>query len=153
MFKRPIPRSICLPSVSPMPPPTSESFVLGIIRFEDAKPPSYTHRVPVPIWQPPEHPPQSKPKPVERAFPEHVCEVYRKFSPRLPPLKALCDAMKLDGYPEAKIKQARDHRAKMNRTIDQRQVDLEKIFGRYNAKVTKPVKKVLKVVKKRNAAE
>lgn len=59
--------------------------------------------------------------------------------------------MKLDGYSPEKIKRARDHHAKMNRTVDQRQADLEKIFGRYNTK-SKPVKKVLKVVKKRNAA-
>jgi len=60
--------------------------------------------------------------------------------------------MKLDGYPPEKIKQARDRHAKMNRTVDQRQTELEKMFGRYNSKTTKPVKKVLKVVKKRNAA-
>ena len=87
----------------------------------------------------------------EPPFREHVSAVYQKCAPKIPPLKALCDAMKLDGYPPEKIKQARDRHAKMNRTVDQRQIELEKIFGRYNTK-SKPVKKVLKVVKKRNAS-
>jgi hypothetical protein len=107
---------------------------------------------PVPIWQPPDEPPGPRRAVDERPFQEHVSAVYQKFSPKLPPLKSLCDAMKLDGYPPEKIKQARDRHAKMNRTVDQRQTELEKMFGRYNSKTTKPVKKVLKVVKKRNAA-
>lgn len=106
---------------------------------------------PVPIWQPPDEPP-TRPVVTEPPFREHVSAVYQKCSPKLPPLKALCDAMKLDGYPPEKIKQARDRHAKMNRTVDQRQTELEKIFGRYNSKASKPVKKVLKVVKKRNAS-
>ena len=60
--------------------------------------------------------------------------------------------MKLDGYPPERIKKTRDYYAKMNRTIDQRQAEVDKVFGRYNAK-TKSVKKVLKVVKKRNVGQ
>ena len=61
--------------------------------------------------------------------------------------------MKLDGYPPERIKKTRDYYAKMNRTIDQRQAELDKVFGRYNAKTPKTVKKVLKVVKKRNVGQ
>ena len=130
----------------------NESIVARLIRNMNAvqacEAPARVH---VPIWQPPDSPPVRR-FVEERPFPEHVSAVYSKCSPALPSLKALCDAMKLDGYPPEKIKQARDHHAKMNRTVEQRQVDLEKIFGRYNTKSSKPVKKVLKVVKKRNAS-
>jgi len=112
----------------------------------------YVPRVPQPIWQPSEKRVFVPVTPVERFFPVHVHAVYQKFWPHVPPLKAVCDAMKLDGYPPEKIKRVRDRHAKMNRTIDQRQAEIEKVFGRFSAK-TKSVKKVLKVVKKRNVAE
>jgi len=54
------------------------------------------------------------------------------------------DAMRLDGFSEERIKQTRDFYATMRRTVDKRQAELEKIFGRY----TKPVKRVFKVLKK-----
>jgi hypothetical protein len=60
--------------------------------------------------------------------------------------------MKLDGYPPERIKKTRDHYAKMNRTSEQRQAEIDKVFGRFNTK-TKSVKKVLKVVKKRNVGQ
>lgn len=56
----------------------------------------------------------------------------------------MVDAMRLDGFSEERIKQTRDFYATMRRTADKRQAELEKIFGKY----TKPVKKVLKVLKK-----
>ena len=127
----------------------NESIVTTLIRNMNSVP-AYTPRPPVPVWQPPVEAPLRRTV-IERSFPEHVSAVYAKCSPALPSLKALCDAMKLDGYPPEKIKQARDHHARMNRTVEQRQVALEKIFGRYNTK-SKPVKKVLKVVKKLNVS-
>lgn len=56
----------------------------------------------------------------------------------------MVDAMRLDGYSEERIKQTRDFYATMRRTVDKRQAEVDKIFGKY----TKPVKKVLKVLKK-----
>jgi len=142
---------IRVPVVSPLPPPISESIVTRLIRNMNSSVPVYKAPMPVPVWQPPLEVPV-RPVVTEPPFREHVSAVYQKCAPALPSLKALCDAMKLDGYPPEKIKQARDRHAKMNRTVDQRQTELEKIFRRYNSKATKPVKKVLKVVKKRNAA-
>jgi hypothetical protein len=128
-----------------------ESIVTRLIRNMNSSVPTYTPRPPVPVWQPPEEQPVRRVV-TEPPFPEHVSAVYQKCAPALPSLKALCDAMKLDGYSPEKIKQVRDRHAKMNRTVDQRQTELEKVFRRYNSKTTKPVKKVLKVVKKHNVS-
>jgi hypothetical protein len=128
-----------------------ESIVTALIRDMNSCP-VYTPRPPAPVWQPPDEVRARRRAADDRPFPEHISALYAKCTSDPPSLKALCDAMKLDGYPPEKIKRARDHHAKMNRTVEQRQADLEKIFGRYNAKSAKPVKKVLKVVKKRNAA-
>lgn len=129
----------------------NESIVTALIRNMNSVP-AFKAPVPVPVWQPPDEV-QGRRTVDERPFPENVSALYQKCGANLPSLKALCDAMKLDGYPPEKIKQARDHHAKMNRTVEQRQIEIEKLFGRYNTKSSKPVKKVLKVVKKRNASE
>lgn len=151
MYKRPLPR--LSPLASPLPiVPVKESLVTKLIKIQESVP-VVKPRAYVPIWHPAETQPAPIIKPADRPFPVHVHAVYQKFCPHVPPLKALCDAMKLDGYPPEKIKQARDRHAKMNRTEDQRQAELDKVFGRYNAKATKTVKKVLKVVKKRNVGQ
>jgi hypothetical protein len=128
----------------------NESIVTTLIRNMNSCP-VYKPSTPVPLWQPPDEAPGRRRAADERSFPEHVSAIYAHCT-KLPSLKAVCDAMKLDGYPLEKIKQVRNHHAKMNRTVEQRQTDLEKIFGRYNSKTSKPVKKVLKVVKKHNAS-
>jgi hypothetical protein len=100
-------------------------------------------KAPAPIWTPPEVARERRVV-VEPPFQQHIHDVVQKFCPHRPPLKAMVDAMRLDGYSEERIKQTRDFYATMRRTVDKRQAELEKIFGKY----TKPVKKVLKVLKK-----
>lgn len=138
MYKRPIPRPPRPPErVVPVPPycfGTNAPFV----------PPPY-----VPVWEPKEIVEVEK-KP-ERPFPEHVANVVQKNSPHRPPLKQLVDAMKLDGYSDEQIKKARDSYATMRRTAEKREKDFDKLFGKYSGKTSsKPVKKVLKILKKRS---
>jgi hypothetical protein len=68
--------------------------------------------------------------------------------PHRPSVKALCEAMTLDGFSSERIKQARNYYAKLNRMRPKTDADIERIFGRYS-KSAKPVKKVLKIVKKK----
>lgn len=79
---------------------------------------------------------------------EHVNDVVQKFCPHRPPLKALVDAMRLDGFSEERIKKTRAFYAELRRTVDKRQAELDKLFGKYTSKSVKPVKKVLKILKK-----
>lgn len=134
MYKRPVirPKRVLDSPVSMRPP---------IWRFSAPDPP--TKKEPVPLWTPPEEVPQRRVV-VEPPFQKHVHDVIQKFCPHRPPLKAMVDAMRLDGFSDERIKQTRDFYATMRRTADKRQAELEKIFGKY----TKPVKKVLKVLKK-----
>lgn len=66
-----------------------------------------------------------------------------------PPLKALTDAMRADGFPETAIHVARNAQAKRRATSEKRQIEFEKIYGKYTSRSTPAVKKVLKPVKKR----
>lgn len=109
-------------------------------------PPPFERKPPVPIWKPKESYPEQVKAPI--VFHQHVYDVVQKFSPHRPPLKALVDAMRLDGFSEERIKKTRAFYAEMRRTVDKRQAELDKLFGKYSSKQTKPVKKVLKVLKK-----
>lgn len=134
MHKRPVVR----------PRRTPESPIMRSRTWQFTAPdPVQTRKDPVPIWTPPEEPPRPRVVP-EPPFHKHVLDVVQKFCPHRPPLKAMVDAMRLDGFSEERIKKTRDFYAEMRRTADKRQAELEKIFGKY----TKPVKKVLKVLKK-----
>jgi hypothetical protein len=136
MHKRPIIR----PKIAPSP--DAPPIVRPRTWHFSVPDPVLTRKEPAPIWTPTiEHKPRVV---VEPPFPQHVHDVIQKFCPHRPPLKAMVDAMRLDGFSEERIKKTRDFYATMRRTVDKRQAELEKIFGRY----TKPVKKVLKVLKK-----
>ena len=134
MFKRPIPRPPRLPEKEQQqaPPP-------WIFSVPELIPKAY-----VPIYVP--GPPTPRPPPVvARPFPHHLHAVHQKFGVHLPPLKSVCDAMRLDGYSAEKIKKVRDHYAFMRRTDDKRQRDIDRIFG-----TVKTVKRVVvKILKKR----
>lgn len=135
MYKRPTPRPKRVPDESlPVRHPEMT------MKFCVPVPPVY--KQPAPIWSPSvEYVPRvDSPNP----FHPHIYDVVQKYCPHRPPLKALVDAMRLDGFSDARIKQTRDFYATLRRTVDKRQGELEKIFGKYS----KPVKKVLKVLKK-----
>ena len=57
--------------------------------------------------------------------------------------------MRLDGFTEERVRKMRKFYADMNRTAEKRQEALDKTFGKITTK-TKTVKKVVKIVKKRN---
>jgi hypothetical protein len=79
---------------------------------------------------------------------EAIAALFERATTR-PPLKALTDAMRADGFPETAIHRARNAQAKRRATSEKRQAEFEKLFGKYNARSTPAVKKVLKAVKKR----
>lgn len=130
-----------------VPPRTSACLPLGI-KLDNPLPPVKA-RPYVPIWQPSETPIEAPVK-TDDVFQANVYAVIQKFCPHRPPLKSLVDAMRLDGFTEERIRKTRNFYAEMNRTTEKRQAALDKIFVKYNTKTVKPVKKVVKIVKKRN---
>jgi hypothetical protein len=112
-----------------------------VLRDAEAPPPKPY----VPVWQPPEYPPEPK-KPKVTFFPSHVDETIRACCPHRPSIKKMVDAMRLDGYSEEQIKKCRNSYAEFNRNAEKRDQQFQKLFGGKDQKV---VKRVLKVVKKR----
>ena len=147
MYKRPIPRPSRNPVLDDVPPCVSACLPHGIVIDQiSARPPKKEpYR---PIWQPSEHPPKPLLK-KEYVFHANIYAVYQKFCPHRPPLKPLVDAMRLDGFTEERVRKMRKFYADMNRTAEKRQEALDKTFGKITTK-TKTVKKVVKIVKKRN---
>jgi len=142
MYKRPIirpkkPAASLLSTCDPIP----GTVVYNALQSTVPLPPD--RKTPVPIWSPKDLP--LKKTESDIVFHQHVYDVVQKFCPHRPPLKALVDAMRLDGFSEERIKKTRAFYAEMRRTADKRQAELEKLFGKYTSK---PVKKVLKVLKK-----
>lgn len=98
--------------------------------------------------------PEKKPKPQKNQnthrvlFPEHVSKLFEGVQHR-PAIGPLVEAMTLDGYPAEKIIQAKKFYAWLRNTDEQRQTDLDRLFVKYNTKMSAPPKKILKVVKKK----
>lgn len=144
MYKRPIIRPKKPVDESPPPGvPIPGTVVHQASQFTVQSPPQRS--LPPPLWSPKESYPTRVVVP--SPFHENIHAVFKTFSPHCPPLKALVDAMRLDGFTDERIKKTRTFYAEMRRTDEKRQAELEKVFGKYVSK-SKPVKKVLKVLKK-----
>lgn len=142
MYKRPIIRPKKPINESPSPVvPIPGTVVYEATRFTVESAPH--KEPPAPLWAPKE----SYPTRVVKVIPfhENINVVFKDSSPHRPSLKALVDAMRLDGFTDEQVKKTRASYAEMRRTDEKRQAELEKLFGKY---VSKPVKKVLKVLKK-----
>lgn len=98
----------------------------------------------IPIWKPSETLPEPPPPPPRKETP-HICKLLQNCKGTRPSLKDMIEAARADGLPEEKLQNIRKSYAKMNRDRAKNDEKIDKIFG----KLKKPVKKVLKVVKKR----
>lgn len=132
----------------PTSPPVMSSGGLPWIPLRDTASSRISRPELVPIWQPPEYPPEKPPPPAQKEYP-HLCQLMQESRGHRPSLKDMVEAARKDGYSDEKIQRIRKSYAKMNLDRSKEDKTIERIFGANK----KPVKKVLKVVKKRGCLD
>jgi hypothetical protein len=97
-----------------------------------------------------------RPKYIEQEKPqeyshEFAFKIKKKYHPHVPPVEAMVEALRLDGYPEDKIKKYIASRERDQARAEKDQEMIDRVFGKFPSinKNDKKPKKIIKAVKKK----